>query len=193
VLDLKRSYIENPNTTRLYAATSDPNDHPEWLPLGFREQPDLSAPGFARGGGPHSTFCLEFGAGGIFGWIGRLVDAQYEAPELLDGSSTAAELEPRGASGLQLDEDLRRLMLDGVEVPLTLLQFKLLRHLAKNPARVIDRDELVQAVWGRTFVGSNVVDASIRLLRKKLGAHANAIETIKGFGYRFRAAPTGRP
>jgi DNA-binding response OmpR family regulator len=74
-------------------------------------------------------------------------------------------------------------------VPLTPLQFNLLRHLSNHPARVIDRDELVQAVWGRAFVGSNVVDASIRSLRKKLGAHAAAIETVKGFGYRFRANP----
>jgi len=80
-------------------------------------------------------------------------------------------------------------VIDGAEVPLTPLQFNLLRHLASHPTRVIDRDELVQAVWGRAFVGSNVVDASIRTLRKKLGAHADAIETVKGFGYRFRVAP----
>jgi DNA-binding response OmpR family regulator len=69
---------------------------------------------------------------------------------------------------------------------LTPLQFRLLRHLSNYPARVMDRDELVQVVWGRAVVGSNVVDAAIRCLRKKLGAHASAIETIKGFGYRFR-------
>jgi hypothetical protein len=192
VLDLKRTYIENPRTTRLYAGTSDASAHPEWGPLGFREQPGLSAPGLARGGGPHSTFCLEFGAGGIFGWIGRLVDAQYESPSESTQSladSRAAEPDPGRSSGLHLDEDLCRLVIDGAEVPLTPLQFNLLRHLSSHPARVIDRDELVQAVWGRAFVGSNVVDASIRSLRKKLGAHASAIETVKGFGYRFRATP----
>jgi hypothetical protein len=191
VLDLKRSYIEYPHTTRLYAATSDISDHPEWGPLGFREQPGLTAPGLARDGGPHSTYCLEFGAGGIFGWIGRLVDAQYESPsdasEPHDGASATAQPGAGRGSGLHLDEDLRRLVIDGAEVPLTPLQFNLLRHLSSHPARVIDRDELVQAVWGRAFVGSNVVDASIKALRKKLGAHAGAIETVKGFGYRFRA------
>jgi hypothetical protein len=200
VLDLKRTYIENPRTTRLYMASSDPGAQPELAPLGFREQPELSAPGLARGGGPHSTFCLEFGAGGIFGWIGRLVDAQYESPQLpletlvggrstADGSNAPEAPDPAGASGLHLDEDLRRLVIDGAEVRLTPLQFNLFRHLSSHPARVIDRDELVQAVWGRAFVGSNVVDASIRLLRKKLGAHAGSIETVKGFGYRFRATP----
>ncbi|HWA73813.1 MAG TPA: winged helix-turn-helix domain-containing protein [Polyangiaceae bacterium] len=186
VRDLKRSYIENPSTTRLYAAASDVADHPEWGPLGFREQLGLVGPGLGLGGRPHSTFCLDFGAGGIFGWIGRLVDAQYESPEGLDTSSAPAEPAPVRSFGLQLDEDLRRLVLDGVEVALTPLQFNLLRHLSKHPERVIDRDELVQAVWGMAFVGSNVVDAAIRSLRKKLGGHANAIETVKGFGYRFR-------
>jgi DNA-binding winged helix-turn-helix (wHTH) protein len=189
VLDLKRSYIENPRTTRLYAATSDPNDHPEWGPLGFREQPGLSAPGLARGGGAHSTFCLEFGPGGIFGWIGRLVDAQYESPEPLAGSPARTERESLRGSGLRLDEARRRFVIDGAEVPLTPLQFNLLLHLSNHPARVIYRDELVQAVWGKAFVGSNVVDAAIRSLRKKLGEHADAIETIKGFGYRFRETP----
>ena len=56
-------------------------------PLGVREQPGLSALGLACGGGPHSTFCLEFGAGGSFGWIVRLVDAQYESPERTDSSA----------------------------------------------------------------------------------------------------------
>jgi hypothetical protein len=189
VLDLKRTYIENPRTTRLYAATSDPSAHPEWGPLGFREQPDLSVSGLARGGGPHSTFCLEFGPGGIFGWIGRLVDAQYESPEPLAHPSAPAAPDPGRTSGLYLDGDLRRLVIDGAAVPLTPLQYNLLRHLSNNPARVIDRDELVETVWGQAFVGSNVVDASIRLLRKKLGAYASAIETVKGFGYRFRATP----
>jgi Transcriptional regulatory protein, C terminal len=187
VLDLKRAYIENPRTTRLYAAKSERSAHPEWGPLGFQEQPELSAQGLARDGGPHSTACLEFGAGGIFGWIGRLVDAQYESPELLERSMPKAEPGPNQSSGLHLDEDLRQLLIDGAAVPLTPLQFNLLRHLSNHPARVIERDELVQAVWCRAFVGSNVVDASIRSLRKKLGPHASAIETVKGFGYRFRA------
>lgn len=189
VLDLKRSYIENPHTTRLYAAASNAADHPEWGPLGFREQPGLAAPGLARSGGPHFTFYLDFGAGGIFGWIGRLVDAQYESPEGLHAASAPAAAGASHGSGVHLDEALRRLVLDGVEVALTPLQFNLLLHLSKHPARVIDRDELVQAVWGMEFVGSNVVDAAVRSVRKKLGAHAGAIETVKGFGYRFRARP----
>jgi hypothetical protein len=192
VLDFKRTYIENPNTSRLYAAASAVTDHPEWGPLGFREQPGLASAGLARNGGPHSTFCLDFGAGGIFGWIGRLLDAQYESPEWPEATSRPAAPEPGLASeprfGLHIDVALRRLLLDGSPVTLTPLQFNLLQHLSNHSARVVDRDELVQAVWGVGFVGSNVVDAAIRSLRKRLGAHADAIETVKGFGYRFRAS-----
>ena len=90
----------------------------------------------------------------------------------------------------QAEAAARQLVIDGVAVPLTPLQFNLLRHFSSHPVRVIERDELVQAVWGRAFVGSNVVDASIRSLRKKLGAHASAIETVTGFGYRFRPQPS---
>lgn len=189
VRDLKRSYIENPSTTRLYAAASDAGDHPEWGPLGFQERPGMIGPGLARDGGPHSTFCLDFGPGGIFGWIGRLVDAQYEPPAELAVSRAPAKPDPSHGSGLHLDEALRRLVLDGAEMTLTPLQFNLLLHLSKHPARVVDRDELVQKVWGMAFVGSNVVDAAVRSLRKKLGTHAGAIETVKGFGYRFRPTP----
>lgn len=57
--------------------------------------------------------------------------------------------------------------------------------------RVIDRDELLREVWGQTHGGSNVVDAAIRSLRKKLDRYAPGIETIKGFGYAFRGFTTG--
>ena len=75
---------------------------------------------------------------------------------------------------------------NGIETALTPLQYALLRHLTGAPDRVVSRDELVQSVWQRPFVGSNVVDAAVCSLRKKLGEHADAIETVKGFGYRFR-------
>jgi len=42
-------------------------------------------------------------------------------------------------------------------------------------------------VWGHKYdVGSNVVDAVIKNLRKKLGKQAGSIETVAGFGYKFR-------
>jgi DNA-binding response OmpR family regulator len=66
-----------------------------------------------------------------------------------------------------------------------------LQHLSSHPDRVVGRDELLREVWRQQFGGSNVVDAVVRSLRKKLGPYAGAIATITGHGYRFAAPGTG--
>ena len=44
-------------------------------------------------------------------------------------------------------------------------------------------------MWGHEYAGgSNIVDSVVRSLRKKLGGNASAIETVRGYGYRFRRA-----
>ncbi len=50
----------------------------------------------------------------------------------------------------------------------------------------VERGALLRDVWGSTYVGSNVVEAVIRSLRKKLGKRAPVIETVRGLGYRLR-------
>ena len=51
----------------------------------------------------------------------------------------------------------------------------------------MSRAELREDVWDTSYDGgSNVVDAAVRSLRKKLGDHAPMIETVTGIGYRFR-------
>ncbi len=55
---------------------------------------------------------------------------------------------------------------------------------------MVRRVALIEDVWGYDHYvgGSNVVDARIRSLRKKLGVHAPMIETVTGMGYRFSRA-----
>ena len=56
-----------------------------------------------------------------------------------------------------------------------------------NPGQVLSREQLLDHVWGYDFdPGSNVVDVYVGYLRKKLGTEA--IETVRGMGYRFRPA-----
>jgi DNA-binding response OmpR family regulator len=88
-------------------------------------------------------------------------------------------------AGSRLDEGARALKLGNATVPLTRLEFGLLRYLQNHPDRVVTRDELLRDVWGQSFGGSNVVDAVVRTLRKKLGAQGRAVETVIGHGYRF--------
>ena len=54
---------------------------------------------------------------------------------------------------------------------------------------VVGREALIETVWRRAFVGSNVVDTVIRTLRKKLGPMRDCIQTVPKAGYRFIAPP----
>jgi len=87
--------------------------------------------------------------------------------------------------GCRFDDAARAVIIDGETVPLTRLEYGLLRHLRAKAGEVVTRDELLREVWEQEFGGSNVVDAAVRAVRRKLGTHAGLIETVKGHGYRF--------
>jgi two-component system phosphate regulon response regulator PhoB len=72
-------------------------------------------------------------------------------------------------------------------ISLTSTEFKLLVELASKRGRVQTRQGLLERVWGYTYEGyDRTVDTHIRRLREKLGDMAEYIETLRGFGYRFR-------
>ncbi|MEY8459825.1 response regulator transcription factor [Eggerthellaceae bacterium 24-137] len=79
----------------------------------------------------------------------------------------------------------------GVELPLTRKEFDLLRVLLENKGRVLTREQLLDRVWGVSFVGeTRTVDMHVKTLRKKLAAAAPGAEetvgTVRGVGYRLR-------
>ena len=108
-----------------------------------------------------------------------------------------ATLEPiLAAEGLQLDPNGVRVELDGREVGLTASEFRLLHALMRNPARVLSRDELIDALHGGDDPGivDRTVDVHLGRLRRKLGDHAASprfIGTVRSVGYRF-AQPVHR-
>lgn len=76
---------------------------------------------------------------------------------------------------------------DGKALRLTAIEFKLLLELAKSDGRVLRRDTLLDRVWGtEVYITDRTVDTHIRRLREKLGKTSKYIETVRGFGYRFR-------
>ena len=88
----------------------------------------------------------------------------------------------------QLALDAGRLAADAGfgPVPLTRLEFLLLKELAEHGGRLVPRSRLLAAVWGFDFdPGSNVVDVCIRRLRSKLGF--GLIKTVRGKGYQLAA------
>lgn len=90
---------------------------------------------------------------------------------------------------LQLDRRSRRVMLKGREITLTPKALVLLEYLMTHPDELINRDRLLDAVWGwEQAVATRAVDARIAELRRMLGDNADTpiyIETIPSLGYRF--------
>ena len=86
-----------------------------------------------------------------------------------------------------LDVGARELVVDGRRIGLTPLEFGVMRYLYQREGEVVTRISLLEDVWGYDYTGgSNVVDARMASLRKKLGQRAAMIETVPGTGYRFR-------
>jgi DNA-binding response OmpR family regulator len=93
---------------------------------------------------------------------------------------------------LTIDYAQRRVTVGERAVQLTPLEFKLLACFIRNPRQVLSRDQLLELVWGDAFgVGTDQVKLYVGYLRRKLDPDAPEtvpIETVRGFGYRYRAA-----
>jgi DNA-binding response OmpR family regulator len=94
-----------------------------------------------------------------------------------------------GPGGLRLDVDARAVLVGGVALNLTRLEFDLLHHLLSNVGRVLTRERLLEQTWGYDFAGdTRAVDSAVKRLRAKLRSaspEADGIESVRGFGYRF--------
>ena len=87
---------------------------------------------------------------------------------------------------LTIDLERHAVEVDGVAVRLTAKEFLLLQYLLEHRGRVLSRDLLLTDVWGYQYTGgTRTVDVHIRRLREKLPFLADAIVTIKQFGYRL--------
>jgi DNA-binding response OmpR family regulator len=90
----------------------------------------------------------------------------------------------------QVDYTQRQVKVQGRDVQLTPLEFKLLSAFVQNPNQVLSRDQLLELVWGDPYgVSSDQVKLYVGYLRRKLVPDAPQtapIETVRGFGYRYR-------
>jgi hypothetical protein len=177
-IDAKRAYIDRPTQWAVYMRAREPI---ALLPTVERFGFQLAEPHAGEGDAREHTLLLHFGEDGIWTWLRRLVGAGAAGP--------ASHAPSRPQPPWWLDVAARALRVDGAEVALSPLELGVLAHLLDAGGSVVTREELLDAVWKQRFTGSNVVDAVIRLLRKKLGHHAEALETVKGHGYRL-IAPT---
>jgi two-component system phosphate regulon response regulator PhoB len=90
------------------------------------------------------------------------------------------------AGALKIDLEAHRAYLGEAELQLTLLEFKLLVALVENRGRVQTRERLLKDIWAMSLdVSTRTVDTHVKRLREKLGEAGQAIETVRGVGYRF--------
>jgi DNA-binding response OmpR family regulator len=102
------------------------------------------------------------------------------------GEATPAD-ERLTAGPITIDPARHEVSVGGKRVNLTSIEFKLLRTLMQRRGRVQERDRLLNDVWGyESIIDTRTVDTHVRRLREKLGKAGDAIETVRGFGYRLR-------
>jgi phosphate regulon transcriptional regulator PhoB len=91
---------------------------------------------------------------------------------------------------LLVDEGKHQISIGGKAVDLTVKEFDLLCGLMKANGRVLNREQIMETVWGyanAVDIESRTVDVHIRRLREKLGEEQKRVVTVKGVGYRFDA------
>ncbi|MCE3198868.1 response regulator transcription factor [Paenibacillus sonchi] len=96
------------------------------------------------------------------------------------------------ADDLELNETTREVMRAGRRIELTPREFDLLVFLLKNKRQVLNREQIMTAVWGYDYYGdTNVVDVYIRYVRKKIAQDNSSelIHTVRGIGYVLKESP----
>jgi len=108
------------------------------------------------------------------------------------GSDPGHQLSPpREFGSLRINIDSREVDVEGAPIMLTRTEFDVLAALSARPGAVLSRRQLLESVWGDTWVGSdNIVDVHVGHLRRKLGddpAQPKYVTTVRGVGYRMGA------
>ena len=94
-------------------------------------------------------------------------------------------------SDLRLNDKTREVIRNDLNVSLTPKEYDLLLYLLKNQRQVLERGQILEAVWGYDYYGdTKIVDVYIRYLRKKIDADfdASLIHTVRGVGYVLKEA-----
>jgi hypothetical protein len=162
ILDLKRNYLECNSLARIYCHSSE-NDAHLLHRLGFRprKQAQIDLP---------ATMVLDVPGADIIEWICVLAGGR---PKISNEDQLA------------FARDRREIIVDEQVIELTPLEAKVLSELIDHAPAVVRREDLIERVWSRTVVGSNVVDTVIRTLRSKMASMRDCVQTVPKAGYRY--------
>ena len=88
---------------------------------------------------------------------------------------------------LAIDAKRHEVQYDGQPISLTATEFRILHFLAHRPGRVVSREDIIDGALGRdTAIFDRTIDVHVTAIRRKLGAGGVKIETVRGFGYKFK-------
>ncbi len=87
---------------------------------------------------------------------------------------------------MSINTSFHQIQIDGSEIDLTPLEYKLLMYFVDNRNIALNRDQILNGVWGYDYFGDErTVDTHVKRLRKKIGEEGARIKTIRGIGYRM--------
>ena len=117
--------------------------------------------------------------------------SEGESPETDDGGATHLPPSAGHVSRVAVDLAQSQVLLDGERVPLTGVEFKLLRYLVEHCSRTVDREELRLFLESFDSPGAATrsIDVYVGRVRRKLRGGRHAIATVRGGGFRFICGP----
>lgn len=116
----------------------------------------------------------------------RVLVARVRAVLRRRGSEPVADDAVIRSHGIEIHPGRHQVTVDETPIELTATEFKILHFLAKRPGWVFTRYQIVDGIRGPNYpVTERSVDVQVVALRRKLGVRGEAIETVRGVGYRF--------
>ena len=108
-----------------------------------------------------------------------------ERAKFIKQSQNQSEPSVLNMKGININRQSHKVKVDGAVLDLTYSEFRMLEMLLSNQGRVLSRKQMISFIQGEDVVASSrAIDTHISSLRKKLGPYGDAIETVRGVGYR---------
>ena len=116
----------------------------------------------------------------------RLEELRLRVGALLRRVSPSDRSDVLSCEGLTLNDREHRVVRDGDEIHLSPVEYRLLHYLLSYRGQVMERAQILEAVWGYEY-GDSVLETAISQLRKKVDdGRPKLIHTVRGFGYTLR-------
>ncbi|MFW2340952.1 MAG: response regulator transcription factor [Acidimicrobiia bacterium] len=168
--------VNMPEPDGFQVARSLRGSHPD-LPVLFltaRSDIDDLREGFESGGDDYLTKPF------------RLEELRLRVDALLRRSGFANRSTELSCADLTMNDTEHRVFRAGEEIFLSPVEYRLLHYLLSHPGQVMERGQILEAVWGYEF-GDSVIETAISQLRKKVDeGRPKLIHTVRGFGYSLR-------